>query len=127
MSQNHFTLSFSLKSPADAKELAEQLPPLMPELFQAEDTIGTIHYSRFTVLSERTLLFLGDFDGEFSAPTGFGSRNIFKGYFGLGPVLETPLNKNAIVIPGNVHRLHDLQVGVILRAFEYQYNLEQKS
>ena len=65
MSQNHFTLSFPLKSPADAKALAEQLPPLMPGLFQAEDTIGTIHYSRFTVLSEKTLLFLGDFDGEF--------------------------------------------------------------
>ena len=27
--------------------------------------IGTIHYSRFTVLSDKTLLFLGDFDGEF--------------------------------------------------------------
>jgi hypothetical protein len=66
MSQNHFTLSFSLKSPADAKVLAERLPPLMPGLFQAADTIGTIHYSRFTVLSEKTLLFLGDFDGEFS-------------------------------------------------------------
>ena len=38
----------------------------MPGLFQAADTIGTIHYSRFTVLSEKTLLFLGDFDGEFS-------------------------------------------------------------
>ena len=37
----------------------------MPALFQAADTIGTIHYSRFTVLSEQTLLFLGDFDGEF--------------------------------------------------------------
>jgi hypothetical protein len=46
--------------------LAEQLPPLMPTLFQVADTIGTIHYSRFTVLSEKTLLFLGDFDGEFS-------------------------------------------------------------
>ena len=65
MSQNHFTLSFPLKSPADAKALAEQLPPLMPGLFEAQDTIGTIHYSRFTVLSEKTLLFLGDFDGEF--------------------------------------------------------------
>ncbi|MGC2528284.1 MAG: hypothetical protein WA639_11085 [Candidatus Acidiferrum sp.] len=64
MSQNHFTLSFPLKSPADAKAVAEQLPPLMPTLFQAADAIGTIHYSRFTVLSERTLLFLGDFDGE---------------------------------------------------------------
>jgi len=65
MSQNHFTLRFPLKSPADAKALAEQLPPLMPNLFQATDTIGRVHYSRFTILSERTLLFLGDFDGEF--------------------------------------------------------------
>src|SRR5712672_3646182 len=65
MSQNHFTLRFPLKSPADAKALAEQLPPLMPSLFQATDTIGRVHYSRFTILSERTLLFLGDFDGEF--------------------------------------------------------------
>ena len=37
----------------------------MPELFRANDAIGTVHYSRFTVLSEKTLLFLGDFDGEF--------------------------------------------------------------
>jgi len=65
MSQSHFTLSFPLKAPADTKGLTDQLAPLMPALFQAEDTIGTIHYSRFTVLSERTLLFLGDFDGEF--------------------------------------------------------------
>jgi hypothetical protein len=66
MSQNHFTLSFPLKSPSDAKAVAEKLPPLMPELFRAEDTIGTIHASRFTVLDEKTLLFLGDFDGEYS-------------------------------------------------------------
>ena len=65
MKQNHFTLSFPLKSPSDAKLLADQLPPLMLELFRANDTIGTVHYSRFTVLSEKTLLFLGDFDGEF--------------------------------------------------------------
>jgi hypothetical protein len=64
-SQSHFTLSFPLKSSAAAKVLAEQLPPMMPGLFQAADTIGRIHYSRFTVLSEKTLLFLGDFDGEF--------------------------------------------------------------
>jgi hypothetical protein len=65
MSHNHFTVSFPLKSSADSRFLAEQLPPIMPELFRANDTIGTIHYSRFTVLSEKTLLFLGDFDGEF--------------------------------------------------------------
>jgi hypothetical protein len=65
MSQNHFTLNFPLKAPADANLLTEQLPPLMPGLFQAADAIGRVHYSRFTVLSEKTLLFLGDFDGEF--------------------------------------------------------------
>jgi hypothetical protein len=65
ISQSHFTLSFPLQSPVDAKAIGEELPPLMPGLFQAEDVIGTIHYSRFTVLSEKTLLFLGDFDGEF--------------------------------------------------------------
>src|ERR1700676_2862685 len=64
MSQNHFTLSFPLKSPVDAKLLAEQFPPL-PQLFRANDAIGTVHYSRFTVLSEKNLLFLVDFDGEF--------------------------------------------------------------
>ena len=65
INQSHFTLSFPLKAPADARALAEQLPPMMPGLFEAADTIGTIHYSRFTVLSEKTLLFIGDFDGEF--------------------------------------------------------------
>lgn len=63
MSQNQFTIRFPLKTPADAKALAEQLPPLMPGLFRAEDAIGTIHSSRFTILDEKTLLFLGDFDG----------------------------------------------------------------
>ena len=65
MSQNHFTVSFPLKTSADSKALAEQLPPVMPGLFQAADAIGTIHSSRFTILDETTLLFLGDFDGEF--------------------------------------------------------------
>jgi hypothetical protein len=36
VSQNHLTLAFPLKSPADAKALAEILPPMMPELFKAE-------------------------------------------------------------------------------------------
>src|SRR3984885_13475879 len=65
MSQSHFTLAFPMKAQADTQALADDLAPLMPALFQAADTIGTIHYSRFTVLSERTLLFLGDFDGDF--------------------------------------------------------------
>jgi len=70
MSQNHFTIRFPLKSPADTKALAEQVPSLMPGLFQVAEMIGTIHYSRFTILSEKTLLFLGDFDGEFRPASG---------------------------------------------------------
>jgi hypothetical protein len=67
MSQSHFTLRFPLKSPTDAKAIAEQLPALMPDFLKAQDSLGTIHYSRFTLLSDKTLLFLGDFDGEFGA------------------------------------------------------------
>ena len=65
MSQNHLTVTFPLKSPASAKALPDILSPMMPSLFKAEDGIGTVHYSRFTVLSDRTFLFLADFDGEF--------------------------------------------------------------
>jgi hypothetical protein len=82
MSQNHFTLRFPLKSPTDAKAIAQELPRLMPGFFQGEDTIGTIHYSRFTVLSDKTLLFLGDFDGEFGHLIGDLAKF-------AGPVFDT--------------------------------------
>lgn len=65
MSQAHFTLNFPLKQPSDTKVLTDRLSSMAPTLFKAADLIETIHYSRFTLLSERTLLFLGDFDGEF--------------------------------------------------------------
>jgi hypothetical protein len=65
MSQSHCTLRFPLKSPVDATAIAQELPPLMPAMFRAEDAIGIVHYSRFTLLSDRTLLFLVDFDGDF--------------------------------------------------------------
>src|SRR5690349_12756736 len=62
--QDHLTLSFPLKSAADSEALKQELPPLMPQMLKALDTIGTIHYSRFVVLSEKTLLFIADFDGQ---------------------------------------------------------------
>src|SRR6266700_3150668 len=114
MSQSHFTLTFPLKSPADAKALEELLPPLMPQLFQAADTIGTIHYSRFTVLSEKTLLFLGDFDGQFdhlmtdlAAHAGPGFDAIFQHVVSPPP---TPVadNADAVVKWTAAHLVHPL-------------------
>jgi len=99
MSQSHFTLSFPLKSAADAKAITEKLPSLMPDFFKVEDSLGTIHYSRFTLLSEKTLLFLGDFDGEFGelmAALGKRAGPVFDAIFQHvdGPP-PTPVANNA--------------------------------
>jgi hypothetical protein len=112
MKQNHFTLGFPLKSSTDAKLLVDELAPLMPELFRANDMIGTVHYSRFAVLSEKTLLFLGDFDGEFGRLMADLART-------AGPVFDailqrvdnpppTPVSANidAFVKWTTVHLLH---------------------
>jgi hypothetical protein len=62
--QDYLTLAFPIKSPQDAKELADKLPSLTSQLPQALDAMGTVHYSRFTLLSDKTLLLLANFDGE---------------------------------------------------------------
>jgi hypothetical protein len=111
MSQNHFTVSFPLKSPAAAKSLALQLPSMMPELFRANDAIGTVHYSRFTVLSEKTLLFLGDFDGDFDrlmADLARLSGPVFDFIFGNvdnPPATPVAANADAFVKWTKVHLL----------------------
>ena len=84
MSQNHFTLAFPLKTPEGAKALAGQLPPLILGLFSVLDTMGTIYSSRFTILDEKTLIFIGDFDGEFGqliAELGKHSGPVFDAIF----------------------------------------------
>ena len=53
MGQSHFTLSFPLKSPADAKALAQDLTPSMPDLFRVEDAIGTVHARHHARLAAR--------------------------------------------------------------------------
>jgi hypothetical protein len=62
--QSHLTVTFPIKSPADAKALAEKLPLLMPDFAKAQDTEGSVHYSRFLALSDKALLFIADIDGE---------------------------------------------------------------
>ena len=68
--QSHITITFPIKSPADAKAVADELPPLMPDFAKAQDAIGTIHYSRFLALDDETLLFLADIDGDVETLSG---------------------------------------------------------
>jgi hypothetical protein len=64
MSQSHLCLDFPIKSPASAKALSEELPPLMSDFAKTQDDLGTVHYSRFMVKGDEKLLFLSDIDGE---------------------------------------------------------------
>jgi hypothetical protein len=54
--QSHLTVTFPIKSPADAKALGERLPLLMPDFAGAQDREGTVHYSRFLPLNDRNSL-----------------------------------------------------------------------
>lgn len=79
--QSHLTITFPIKSPADAKALAEELPALMPDFAKAQDTIGSVHYSRFLALDDKTLLFLADIDGKVEQLGGEFAKS-------AGPVFE---------------------------------------
>ena len=62
--RDHIVVDFPIKGPAHAKALPEELPPLMPDLAEAQDDLGTVHFSRFLVEGDEKLLFLSDIDGE---------------------------------------------------------------
>ena len=64
MSQSHLLIDFPIKGPANAKALAEELPPLMPDFASVQDDLGTVHFSRFMIKGDEKLLFLSDIDGE---------------------------------------------------------------
>ena len=64
MSQSHLTIDFPIKGPANAKALAKELPPFMPDFARTQDQLGTVHFSRFMVKGDEKLLFLSDIDGE---------------------------------------------------------------
>jgi hypothetical protein len=68
--QSHLTITFPMKSTADTKALAEELPPLMPDFAKAQDTVGSVHYSRFFALGDKTFFFLADIDGEVEKLSG---------------------------------------------------------
>lgn len=62
-----------------------------------------------------------DYDGEVQrSPGKTGRERVYPGYFGIGALLKSPQNPNAVVIPGIQHRLYDLLFGVTVRAAEYK-------
>ncbi len=63
--QAPFFLIFPIKSAEDMQALAVTLPPLFPGMFDAADTIGTLHFARFVALGETTLAFVSEYDGDF--------------------------------------------------------------
>ena len=54
--QSHITITFPIKSPADAKAIAEELPPLMADFAKVQDAIGSVHYSRFLAWGDTVAL-----------------------------------------------------------------------
>ena len=66
MTQDHLLIDFPIRGPANAKALAEHLPPLMPDLAKVQDELGTVHFSRFMIQGDEKLLFLSDIDGEYA-------------------------------------------------------------
>ncbi|WP_291994095.1 hypothetical protein [Candidatus Accumulibacter sp. ACC003] len=88
--QNHVTIAFPIKSPSDAKSLADKLPPLMPALLEATEAAGTVHYSRFVVLSDKTLLFLADIDGEVAEFLGHLAKQAGPVFDAILGCLESP-------------------------------------
>lgn len=66
-----------------------------------------------------------DYDGEIQRnPGAFGRDRIFPGYFGLGSILKSPTNPNAVVMPGIMHRMYDQLFSIIVRAKEYELSQE---
>lgn len=59
-----------------------------------------------------------DYDGEMIRFDGSRTNRLFRGYFGLGAVLDAPHNPNSIVIPGMVFRIPDLMFSITMRAAE---------
>ncbi len=70
-----------MRSPQDAQTFSSRLQPFLAEMRQALNELGIVHYSRFLVLSERTIIFLADYDGEL--------ENLLRGFAQkLGPVFD---------------------------------------
>ena len=84
MSQSHLLIDFPIRAPGNARVLAEELPPLMPDFAKVQDDLGTVHFSRFMVEGETRSCC--------SCPTSTASvaaaRRAATGRTGLSPVFD---------------------------------------
>ena len=61
-----------------------------------------------------------DFDGEFQrAPGAPGRKRLLAGYYGLGALIESQFDPNAVVIPGIMNRLRYQSPMMVSRAKEW--------
>jgi hypothetical protein len=112
--QSHLTIAFPMKSVADAKAIADELPPLMADFAKAQDAIGSVHYSRFLAWGDKSLLFLADIDGDveklygdFAKSTGTVFDAIFK-HVGDPPPTPVANNSDAFIQWMKHHTSHPL-------------------
>lgn len=95
MGQSHFVLDFPLAPGRGGAALRRALTPILPAVLAAAGALGTVHYSCFALLSAKTLLFLGHFDGEFGTLiTGLAAH--------AGPAFDTIFRSVATPPPSPV-------------------------
>ena len=82
--QSPLTLKLPLKTPADSVALAQLLPTAMPKLFDAAESVGSLHFARFIPLNPTRLLFVSDYDGDLGEHIRVFAKN-------LGPVFDAVL------------------------------------
>ena len=118
--QNHLALDFPIKSPASAKALTEELPPLMPDFAKTQDEMGTVHFSRFMVKGDEKLLFLSDIDGEID-------EHIKRLVESAGPVFDAIFkhveDPPATPVASNPREGHQMAEASYPRAYRYLFRL----
>lgn len=81
---------------------------------------GVLKQMGIQVIDEDLGIGAYDFDGEVQqVPGESGRERLHPGFFAIGPIMKTPYNPNAMVIPGIQYQLNDLLTTVSMRVAEY--------
>lgn len=95
-----------------------------PSRLKADELFTLIGYQhtgdtfrQFGIRTDSRTQPLYSYDGEFVGT---------KGYFGMGAILDTAWNRNAVVIPGMIGMIGDLIFSIIVRSIEFQQLQERQ-